>query len=209
MSRFAFWKTPPTEPEKAEVTHPSVEIAPRAEGFRAPPPRHSQSADQLTPAMIKRNELIDAITQIEHTVADTVYWTERVTPIQQALENVEVDLRSLQQIDRSKPIAVPSFPVTIFEVEAGPPARVSLRIGDRAIDFEEEIDWSERGHQIVRPDLEREPGIPLGIAAIDGQDIESAFDAGLFALATDLRQLQATMPLTPSVIEECRGGDRW
>ena len=30
-----------------------------------------------------------------------------------------------------------------------------------------------------------------------------------FALATDLRQLQATMPRTPSVIEECRGGERW
>jgi len=29
------------------------------------------------------------------------------------------------------------------------------------------------------------------------------------ALATDLRQLQATMPLTPSVIEDCRGGERW
>jgi antitoxin MazE len=29
------------------------------------------------------------------------------------------------------------------------------------------------------------------------------------SLATDLRQLQATMPLTPSVIEECRGGERW
>ena len=28
-------------------------------------------------------------------------------------------------------------------------------------------------------------------------------------LATDLRQLQATMPLTPSVIEDCRGGERW
>jgi antitoxin MazE len=24
-----------------------------------------------------------------------------------------------------------------------------------------------------------------------------------------LRKLQATMPLTPSVIEECRGGERW
>ena len=29
------------------------------------------------------------------------------------------------------------------------------------------------------------------------------------ALASDLRQLQATMPLTPSVIEECRSGERW
>ncbi|MFN9660790.1 MAG: AbrB/MazE/SpoVT family DNA-binding domain-containing protein [Cyanobacteriota bacterium] len=29
------------------------------------------------------------------------------------------------------------------------------------------------------------------------------------ALATDLRQLQVTIPLTPSVIEECRGGERW
>ena len=29
------------------------------------------------------------------------------------------------------------------------------------------------------------------------------------ALATDLRQLQAIMPITPSVIEECRGGERW
>jgi len=29
------------------------------------------------------------------------------------------------------------------------------------------------------------------------------------APAADLRQLQATMPLTPSVIEECRGSERW
>jgi antitoxin MazE len=29
------------------------------------------------------------------------------------------------------------------------------------------------------------------------------------ALASDLRQLQETMPLTPSVIEDCRGGERW
>gem|GEM_PF-229871 len=29
------------------------------------------------------------------------------------------------------------------------------------------------------------------------------------ALATDLRQLQATMPLTPEVIEDCRAGERW
>ena len=29
------------------------------------------------------------------------------------------------------------------------------------------------------------------------------------ALATELRQLQATMPLTPAVSEDCRGGERW
>jgi antitoxin MazE len=29
------------------------------------------------------------------------------------------------------------------------------------------------------------------------------------ALAADLRQLQASMPLTPSVMEECRGDERW
>ena len=29
------------------------------------------------------------------------------------------------------------------------------------------------------------------------------------ALATDLRQLQAIMPITPSVIEECRSCERW
>ena len=29
------------------------------------------------------------------------------------------------------------------------------------------------------------------------------------ALAADLRRLQATMPLTPSVMDECRAGERW
>jgi antitoxin MazE len=29
------------------------------------------------------------------------------------------------------------------------------------------------------------------------------------ALAADLRRLQATMPLTPAVIEECRTSERW
>lgn len=28
-------------------------------------------------------------------------------------------------------------------------------------------------------------------------------------LAADLRRLQTTMPLTPSVIDECRGAERW
>ena len=29
------------------------------------------------------------------------------------------------------------------------------------------------------------------------------------ALAADLRRLQATMPLTLSVIQDCRAGERW
>jgi antitoxin MazE len=29
------------------------------------------------------------------------------------------------------------------------------------------------------------------------------------ALVDDLRELQATMPLTPSVMEECRSSERW
>ena len=29
------------------------------------------------------------------------------------------------------------------------------------------------------------------------------------ALATDLRQLQPIIPITPSVTEECRSGERW
>ncbi len=29
------------------------------------------------------------------------------------------------------------------------------------------------------------------------------------ALAAELRELQATMPLTPSVMEECRSSERW
>jgi antitoxin MazE len=29
------------------------------------------------------------------------------------------------------------------------------------------------------------------------------------ALAGELRQLQASMPLTPAVMEECRAGERW
>jgi antitoxin MazE len=29
------------------------------------------------------------------------------------------------------------------------------------------------------------------------------------ALAADLRELQATMPFTPSVMEECRSSERW
>jgi antitoxin MazE len=29
------------------------------------------------------------------------------------------------------------------------------------------------------------------------------------ALAADLRRLQTTMPLTPSVIDECRAAERW
>jgi hypothetical protein len=44
-------------------------------------------------------------------------------------------------------------------------------------------------------------------AARDGQALRGE---GLVEFDhVDLRQLQATMPLTPAVIEDCRAGERW
>jgi antitoxin MazE len=54
-------------------------------------------------------------------------------------------------------------------------------------------------------------GDPIEIVVGDGGrlSLEPLQRLDRRALAADLRQLQASMPLTPSVIEACRGQERW
>ena len=48
------------------------------------------------------------------------------------------------------------------------------------------------------------------VVAPDGRlSLEPLRQLDRSALIDDLRELQATMPLTPSVMEECRSSERW
>ena len=48
------------------------------------------------------------------------------------------------------------------------------------------------------------------VVAPDGRlSLEPLRQLDRSALVDDLRELQATMPLTPSVMEECRSSERW
>lgn len=64
-------------------------------------------------------------------------------------------------------------------------------------------------------DCLRQAGLREGdhVEIVVGEDgrlsLEPLHQLDRSALAADLRRLQATMPLTPSVIEECRSGERW
>jgi len=64
-------------------------------------------------------------------------------------------------------------------------------------------------------DCLRQAGLQEGdqISIVVGPDgrlsLEPVHQLDRSALVADLRRLQASMPLTPSVIEECRSGERW
>ena len=64
-------------------------------------------------------------------------------------------------------------------------------------------------------DCLRQAGLREGdhIEIVVGEDgrlsLEPLHQLDRSALAADLRELQATMSFTPSVMEECRGGERW
>ncbi len=97
-----------------------------------------------------------------------------------------------------------------------PQSRTQGRSADEGRHFQQAIRrWGNSLAVRLPADCLRQAGLQEGdqIEIVVGPDgrlsLEPLQHLDRAALAADLRQLQATMPLTPSVIEECRTGERW
>ena len=90
------------------------------------------------------------------------------------------------------------------------------RSADRSRHFQQAIRrWGNSLAVRLPADCLRQAGLREGdqIEIVVGPDgrlsLKPLHQLNRAALAADLRQLQATMPLTPAVIEECRSNERW
>lgn len=102
----------------------------------------------------------------------------------------EIDAATLLEwVERPE---LPESPIDRIAVRLDPAPTVAFEIAGGSFRYTEAIDWAERGHQIVRSDLERVTGDPIQIVPADlPDDVRSELarhlDRSLFALATDLR----------------------
>ncbi len=133
------------------------------------------------------------IEQGELALEDDNPWKRRVALLTEALETVESDYREAEQIEPGPFHQLPETPVTDFAVEMNNDvATVRLTAGTELFEYEEPLDWAERGHQVTREELRRVAGDPSLVVPADvppalRPELQAHLDQSLFVLATVLR----------------------
>lgn len=141
----------------------------------------------------RRVAMLFDLQQGEQAQAESNPWQNRIELLSEALITVSDDLKRLTAAPKSPYHPVPPTPIVIERAEDGDGAPVVIRIGDDRFKYSEELDWSERGHQIARPELVRRSGDPARLVPDDTPAelrpaLERHLTNSLFVLATDLRE---------------------
>lgn len=81
-------------------------------------------------------------------------WTERVEQLNDAIAQANDDIARLVPSPSDIPtVQLAPEPIAVDVVSTAEPAEVMLRTGGVTLDYREEIDWAERGHQLELPTL--------------------------------------------------------
>lgn len=100
-------------------------------------------------------------------------WTERVDQLNAAIAQAQADLAAATpKPSGSPPLSLAETPIETVEVRPDEPATVILRIGESVLEYQEELDWAERGHQMALPQIYRSEGdvIPLLPPTLDADE---------------------------------------
>lgn len=157
MPRWKLWKrsrsaSPGQEFDGQATTQTSVR------GFRLPPPRESRlsglPSDPSTTSRLERHESLRRELDLAESAAnDQSQWTNRVNEIDEAIESLDLELRApVSRIDRPLP-GLPEAPIVLVAIKPDAPSEIQLSVNEQALRFAEEIDWAERGTNIVRGEL--------------------------------------------------------
>lgn len=227
MANWKFWKKDPTprQPQSAEDQEQPV-VAPKARGFVPPPPRSDRApgGDASQQHLINRyNDLVRQLEEAESATAPDNIWIQRITLIDQALVANSQEVRQLDTFERRPGIALPGTPITGIKVRTEEPPTVSFRVGSEPFVFAEEIDWAERGTNVVRGELVKQLGsatrlLPADLPLDRASELLEHLDDSLFVFASDLRDRAIAgepLPTSPSLAdlarpcETCGGWKDW
>lgn len=167
----------------------------RAKGFVPPPPKASErtSSDPRVERLTQRiRGLEDEIEAVERSGDPDSSYQQRIAVLGAALETIEREIAAATPFQTRALPLLPPTPITNITVTLQPVPQVSFDIGSSHFSYAEEIDWAERGTQIVRGDL---AGNNIETSALISDDIpgnlraelEAHLERSLFAFATELR----------------------
>ncbi|MCA9859663.1 MAG: hypothetical protein KC438_08070 [Thermomicrobiales bacterium] len=117
---------------------------------------------------------------------------QRITVLGATLSSIEDEIRRATPLERLERPSLPSTPIENVAVTLEPTPDVRFSIDGHRFDYAEEIDWAERGTQIVRGDLlpvelNVDPLIPTSLDGTMRAELAAHLDRSLFAFATDAR----------------------
>jgi hypothetical protein len=229
VRRWRFWERDDNPPgETATATAPLPPVAPKARGFHPPPPRDQPApatlspddSDKLARLRRRRETVLYDVEQAESASQTDNPWHQHIELLDEALAAVERDRRVLDALPVRPGIPLPPTPIADLRVSAETPASVSFDVGPAHFAYAEEIDWAERGTQLVRPELIHQAGdpaalIPPAFPADRRDELTDHLAASLFVFATDLRDRRLNgRPLPPAptladLARPCDGCGGW
>jgi hypothetical protein len=102
----------------------------------------------------RRTNLEFDLTRAESAFLPHNRWTERVEQLNEAIAQANDDIARLVPSPSDIPtVQLAPEPVAIEVVSTAEPAEVMIRAGSVTLDYRDEIDWAERGHQLELPTL--------------------------------------------------------
>ena len=177
------------EPDNAPPTP-----APDASGIvRRRPPAADPAMQQRLDALRRRRDMAAFdLERAESARRPENPWYERMELLDQSLATIEHDLRALDEAPALPPLALPETPITDLSVNLEEPVRVAFRIGPERFQWEEEIDWDQRGGPVVRGQMRQRSGdaaalVPAEIPADRREDLARHLRESVDVFALDLR----------------------
>jgi hypothetical protein len=193
---MSFLKRFRKQPEPDLVEPPASVAVPisKAKGFVAPPPRPTSTTGdpQIDRLEQRRLALVEAIELVERSADPDSPFQQRIAVLNTTLESIEAEIQAATPLEARDLPGLPPIPIEKIKISLEPVPDVRFSIGSEQFHYAEEIDWAERGTQIVKGDLlpvqvDAASLVPETIAADFRPELAEHLDRSLFAFATDLR----------------------
>lgn len=162
------WRSRQAENEPDEPKKPGGQ--PREQSEQRAPYIRDAEVRRLQRLLQRRRDLEFDIEQAGSARQPVNRWTERVDQLNAAIAQAQADLTAATPTHSGRPaLPLAETPIETVEVRPDEPATVILRIGENVLEYQEELDWAERGHQISLPQIYRSEGdvLPLLPLALD------------------------------------------
>lgn len=85
-------------------------------------------------------------------------WSHRIELLTEALSNVESELQAVREVAPGPYHPLPATPITDVQVSESEPYTVRFRIGEEQFEWNEKLDWIERGGILAQPEFVQEKG---------------------------------------------------
>lgn len=119
-------------------------------------------------------------------------WSHRIQLLTEALADVENELREAEQVVPGPWHPLPATPIRDIDAEKNEAVRLRFSIDGETFEFEELLDWAERGTQVARPELVQTGGDAAKLVPEDTpndlvEPLQRHLQDSVVTFATDMR----------------------